>query len=57
MSKKIVLVSYVVEADSDVSAIFALRRSLAYLPESELEKFEAFNVVDFEGNQVEGLLV
>lgn len=54
--KKIVLVSYVVEADTDVSAIFALRRSLAYLPESELEKFEAFNVVDFEGNKVEGLL-
>jgi hypothetical protein len=54
--KKIVLVSYVVEADTDVAAIFALRRSLAYLPEGELEKFEAFNVVDFEGNQVEGLL-
>ena len=55
--KKIVLVSYVAEADTDVAAIFALRRSLAYLPEEELVKFEAFNVVDFEGNKVEGLLV
>ena len=54
--KKIVLVSYTVEADTDVAAIFALRRSLAYLPDSELEKFEAFDVVDSEGNKIAGLL-
>ena len=44
--KKIVLVAYTVEADTDVSAIFKLRRSLSTLPDSELEKFEAFDVVD-----------
>ena len=54
--KKIVLVAYTVEADTDVAAIFALRRSLAYLPEDDLAKFEAFDVVDSEGNRIEGLL-
>jgi len=44
--KKIVLISYVVEADTDLSAIFALRKSLSILPDSELEKFEAFDVVN-----------
>ena len=54
--KKIVLVAYTVEADTDVAAIFALRRSLAYLPEDDLAKFEAFDVVDSEGNKIAGLL-
>ena len=44
--KKNVLISYVVEAETDVSAIFALRKSLSYLPESELEKFDAFDVLE-----------
>lgn len=44
--KKNVLISYVVEADSDLKAVFALNKSLSSLPESELIKFEAFDVVD-----------
>ena len=45
MSKN-VLISYIVDTDSDVKAIFALRKSLSTLPESELEKFDAFEVLD-----------
>ena len=44
--KKNVLISYVVEADSDLSAIFALNKSLATFPESELVKFDAFDVLE-----------
>jgi hypothetical protein len=44
--KKNVLISYVVEAETDLKAIFALNKSLSTLPESELEKFEAFDVVE-----------
>jgi len=44
--KKNVLISYVVEADSDLKAVFALNKSLSSLPDSELIKFEAFDVVD-----------
>ena len=44
--KKNVLISYVVEADSDLSAIFALNKSLATLPDSELVKFDAFDVME-----------
>lgn len=44
--KKNVLISYVVEADSDLKAVFALNKSLSILPESELIKFEAFDVLD-----------
>ena len=44
--KKNVLVSYVVEADTDLKAIFALKNTLFQLPDSELVKFEAFDVVD-----------
>ena len=44
--KKNVLVSYVVEADTDLKAIFALKNTLFQLPDNELAKFEAFDVVD-----------
>lgn len=44
--KKNILISYIVDTDSDVKAIFALRKSLSTLPESELEKFDAFEVLD-----------
>lgn len=44
--KKNVLISYIVDTDSDLKAIFALRKSLSTLPESELEKFDAFEVLD-----------
>lgn len=48
---KNVLISYVVDTDTDVKAIFALRKSLAILPDSELVKFEAFDVLDVEENK------
>lgn len=48
MGKKNVLVSYIVEADSDLKAIFALKNTLFQLPDSELVKFEAFDVLDVE---------
>ena len=44
--KKNVLISYVVEADTDLEAVFALNKSLATLPESELVKFDAFDVLE-----------
>jgi len=49
--KKNVLISYVVEADTDLSAIFALNKSLRYLPDSELIKFDAFEVLNVEENK------
>ena len=44
--KKNVLISYVVEADTDLEAIFALNKTLYSLPESELVKFDAFDVLE-----------
>jgi hypothetical protein len=44
MTKYNVLISYVVEADSEISAVFALNKSLYTLSETELEKFNAFKV-------------
>lgn len=47
---KNVLISYVVEADTDLSAVFALNKSLNSLPDSELAKFDVFEVLDVEEN-------
>jgi hypothetical protein len=44
MSKYIVTVSYECEADSQMSAIFALNKSLRVLSENELEKFNPIRV-------------
>ena len=44
--KKNVLISYIVDTDSDLKAIFELRKSLHNLPDSELKKFDAFEVLD-----------
>lgn len=49
--KKIVLITYTVEADTDLSAIFALRKSLNNLSESELEKFDALRFSTMKENQ------
>ena len=51
--KKNVLISYVVEADTDLSAVFALNKSLSILPESELVKFDVFDVVECDGVNVQ----
>lgn len=47
--KKNVLISYVVEADTDLSAVFALNKTLSILPDSELVKFDVFDVVECDG--------
>ena len=44
MSKYNVLISYVVEAQDELSAIFALNKTLYPLSENELDKFNAFHV-------------
>jgi hypothetical protein len=44
--KKNVLISFVTEADSDLSAVFALNKTFLNLPENELAKFDVFDVVD-----------
>lgn len=44
--KKNILISYVVDAETDLAAIFALQKSLRYLPDSELIKFDAFEVLE-----------
>jgi hypothetical protein len=44
MTKYNVLVSYVCEANDEMSAVFALNKSLYPLSENELEKFNAFHI-------------
>ncbi len=44
MTKYNVLISYVVEAEDEMRAVFALNKSLMPLSENELEKFNAFHV-------------
>ena len=44
MTKYTVTVSYVCDADSELSGVFALQKSLRPLSESELEKFNAIKV-------------
>lgn len=46
MSKKNVLISFVTEAESDLYAVFELRRIMQKLSDAELEKFDAFEVLD-----------
>jgi hypothetical protein len=44
MKKYNVLISYVVEAEDEMRAIFALNKSLYPLAENEIEKFDAFHI-------------
>jgi len=46
--KKNVLISFVIEADTDLQAISELRKVMFQLPESVVEKFEAFEVLNVE---------
>ena len=48
MTKKNVLISFVTEAETDLDAVFALNKILNKLSDSELEKFNAFEVLDVE---------
>ena len=44
--KKNVLISFITESETDLQAIFNLRKVLFQLPDSDLEKFDAFEVLD-----------
>jgi hypothetical protein len=44
--KKNVLISFVTDAETDLQAVFALNRIMGKLSESDLEKFDAFEVLD-----------
>ena len=46
MTKKNVLISFVTDADSDLQAVFNLNKIFAKLSENELEKFNAFQVLE-----------
>ncbi len=46
MSKKNVLISFVTDADTDLQAVFNLNKIFAKLSEDELEKFDAFEVLE-----------
>lgn len=47
--KKVVLISFVTEAETDLQAVFALNKILYQLPESDLVKFDVFDVVEADG--------
>ena len=44
--KKNVLISFVTDADSDLQAVFNLNKILTKLSDDELEKFNAFQVLE-----------
>lgn len=44
--KKNILISYIADVETDLDAYFALQKSLQNLPDSELEKFDAFEILD-----------
>jgi hypothetical protein len=44
--KKNILISYIADVETDLDAYFALQKSLRNLPDSELEKFDAFEILD-----------
>lgn len=46
--KKNVLISFITEADTDLQAVFNLNKVFTKLSESELEKFNAFEVLPVE---------
>ena len=52
MTKYNVLVSYVCEANDEISAVFALNKTLMPLSENELEKFNAFLVEEITNASV-----
>ena len=48
MTKKNVLISFVTDADTDLQAVFNLNKVMHKLSDNELEKFNAFEVLDVE---------
>ena len=49
--KKNVLISFIVEAETDLQAVFALNKILYQLPDKDLVKFDVFDVVECDGVQ------
>jgi len=47
--KKNVLISFIVEAETDIEAVFALNKILYQLPDKDLVKFDVFDVVECDG--------
>ena len=47
--KKVVLISFVTEAETDLEAVFNLNKIFNQLPENDLVKFDVFDVVDADG--------
>jgi|694.fasta_scaffold01503_40 hypothetical protein len=47
--KKNVLISFVTEADTDLQAVFNLNKILFQLSDSDLVKFDVFDVVECDG--------
>lgn len=48
MTKKNVLISFITDAETDLQAVFNLNKVFQKLSDSELEKFDAFEVLDVE---------
>ena len=48
LTKKNVLISVVTDADTDLQAVFNLNKIMQKLSDNELEKFNAFEVLDVE---------
>jgi hypothetical protein len=48
LMKKNVLISFVTEAETDLEAVFNLNKILFKLNDNDLEKFNAFEVLDAE---------
>ena len=48
LTKKNVLISFVTDANTDLQAVFNLNKVLHKLSDNELEKFNAFEVLDVE---------
>lgn len=47
--KKNVLISFVVDASTDIDAVFQLNKILYVLSDENLAKFDVFDVVDCDG--------
>jgi|688.fasta_scaffold41815_12 hypothetical protein len=52
--KKNVLISFITEAETDIEAVFNLNKVLFQLPDSDLVKFDVFDVVLCDGVGQEG---
>ena len=46
--KKNVLISFVTESDTDLGAVFELNKVFLALPDSDLKKFDVFDVLNVE---------